>query len=107
MPRIRFLLLGVALSAIAACTKTDPLYCDSSADCADNEGAPFCDVDGEYAESDHIKHTCIATPTGEGDDAEEPGDDAGSGDEPDASDDGGDDDASVGDDTPEPVCDAG
>ena len=52
------LLLAVAL---AGCTKTDPLYCDEATPCGDSE-RPFCDLEGEYAESEGIKRTCIADP---------------------------------------------
>ena len=52
------LLLAVAL---AGCTKSDPLFCDESTPCDDPE-RPFCDLEGEYAESEGIKRTCIADP---------------------------------------------
>jgi hypothetical protein len=52
------LLLAVAF---AGCTKTDPLYCDEATPCDDSE-RPFCDLEGEYAESEGIKRTCIADP---------------------------------------------
>lgn len=52
------LLLAIAL---AGCTKTDPLYCDEATPC-DDPDRPFCDLEGEYAESEGIKRTCIADP---------------------------------------------
>jgi len=54
--------LGLAaLSALAACAKKDPLYCDPGTPCTDPD-RPFCDDQGEYAASDGIKHTCIPYP---------------------------------------------
>jgi hypothetical protein len=62
---VRSLLLVVPLLAsLAACWRTDPLYCERNADCADVAGRPFCDVDGTYAASDGIARTCIADPGG-------------------------------------------
>jgi hypothetical protein len=62
---VRWLLLVVPLLAsLAACWRTDPLYCERSADCADVAGRPFCDVDGTYPGSEGISRTCIADPGG-------------------------------------------
>jgi hypothetical protein len=62
---VRSLLLVVPLLAsLAACWRTDPLYCERSADCADVAGRPFCDVDGTYPGSEGISRTCIADPGG-------------------------------------------
>jgi hypothetical protein len=62
---VRSLLLVVPLLAsLAACWRTDPLYCERSADCADVDGRPFCDVDGTYPGSEGISRTCIADPGG-------------------------------------------
>lgn len=47
---------------LAACYKPNPALCDSDADCADEEGRTFCDVNGEYAESDFQPRVCIAPP---------------------------------------------
>jgi alpha-tubulin suppressor-like RCC1 family protein len=52
-------LLLVALAP--ACKKTDPLYCDETTPCTDPE-RPFCDLNGEYPDSDGIKRTCIPDP---------------------------------------------
>jgi Cys-rich repeat protein len=62
---VRLLLLVIPLLAsLAACWRTDPLYCERNSDCADVSGRPFCDVDGTYPGSDGISHTCIADPGG-------------------------------------------
>jgi parallel beta-helix repeat protein len=61
---VRLLLLVPLLAALAACWRTDPLYCERNSDCADVSGRPFCDVDGTYPGSDGISHTCIADPGG-------------------------------------------
>jgi hypothetical protein len=45
----------------AACTKPNPDICNADSDCKD-PAAPFCDVNGEYAESGHITNTCTITP---------------------------------------------
>jgi len=60
--------LVVALVALGACTKKDPLFCDGSHACTD-PARPFCDVNGEFAASDGIKNTCIAAPYDAGVDA--------------------------------------
>jgi hypothetical protein len=52
--------LVVALVALGACTKKDPLFCDGTHTCPDP--TPFCDVNGDYPASDGIKNTCIASP---------------------------------------------
>jgi len=44
------------------CTKTNPDYCDKDLDCGDAK--PFCDLNGEYVESGHTKHTCTVEPQG-------------------------------------------
>jgi hypothetical protein len=62
---VRSLLLAVSLLvSLAACWRTDPLYCERNTDCADVSGRPFCDVDGTYTGSDGIAQTCIADPGG-------------------------------------------
>ena len=57
---MRWIGLVVALVALGACTKKDPLFCDGTHACS--EPTPFCDVNGEYPASDGIKNTCIASP---------------------------------------------
>jgi hypothetical protein len=49
------------LLVMGACTRNNPDYCDQDSDCTD-ASKPFCDVNGEYAESDHTSHTCTMTP---------------------------------------------
>ena len=44
-----------------ACTKKNPDYCASDAECTD-PAAPFCDINGEYAESGHEANRCSVTP---------------------------------------------
>jgi hypothetical protein len=55
--------LFAVVVVLAACTKENPDYCDSDSDCTD-AAKPFCDVKGEYAESQHTSHTCTPTPVG-------------------------------------------
>jgi hypothetical protein len=47
-----------------ACTKDNPEFCRTDADCDKFPGRPFCDVNGEFAESDHTPHTCTTIPDG-------------------------------------------
>jgi uncharacterized delta-60 repeat protein len=47
---------------VSACKVYDPLYCDVEKPCEDPE-RPFCDLNGEYPDSDGIKKTCIPAPT--------------------------------------------
>ena len=54
-------LLPMALAS-NACKTRDWLYCESNADCTHFAGKTYCDVNGEYPESDDIKKTCIASP---------------------------------------------
>ena len=49
------------LVSLAACSKQDPLFCDGTHACSD-PSRPFCDVNGEFAASDGVKNTCIASP---------------------------------------------
>jgi hypothetical protein len=55
---VRFM-LGVCL--LAGCTSKNPALCDSDADCT-NPARPFCDVKGEYTESDYTAHSCSVIP---------------------------------------------
>jgi hypothetical protein len=51
----------VALLGLGACKTPVADYCEQSSDCTDL-GKPFCDVNGDYDESDHIGRTCIPFP---------------------------------------------
>lgn len=64
MRLLSVLVLLVPLVSLAACWRTDPLYCERNSDCADVSGRPFCDVAGTYPGSAGISHTCIADPGG-------------------------------------------
>ena len=55
--------LALLVLVAASCTRANPDYCDQDADCQD-ASKPFCDLNGEYAESDHTSHTCTPTPVG-------------------------------------------
>ena len=52
-------MLCVAL--VAACTKKNPNYCGGDEDC-DDPTRPFCDVNGEFAESGHTANKCSIVP---------------------------------------------
>lgn len=58
--RTTLILITTLGLAAGGCSKTDPLYCDENTMCA--EGLPYCDVNGEYPESDGIGNTCIDYP---------------------------------------------
>jgi hypothetical protein len=49
------------LFLLASCKVYDPLYCDDSHRC-DDPARPFCDVNGEYPDSEGIGRTCIPEP---------------------------------------------
>ena len=51
-------------AALASCWRYDPLYCDEQADCADNPGLTFCDLNGTFPASEGIGRTCIPDPGG-------------------------------------------
>src|SRR5262245_11535118 len=55
--------LALTLVVAAGCTKRSPDYCEADEECAD-PAKPFCDIKGEYAESDHTKNRCSVTPAG-------------------------------------------
>ncbi|HEY5925539.1 MAG TPA: hypothetical protein VIV11_27830, partial [Kofleriaceae bacterium] len=46
---------------VGACTKSNPDFCGKDADCT-NAARPFCDIKGEYEESDYTANTCSVTP---------------------------------------------
>jgi uncharacterized delta-60 repeat protein len=74
---IAWLSAVLCLAATAACTVVDPLYCDESHPCTDPE-RPFCDLEGEFPESDGVDRTCIADPS-VGDGGDDEGGDGGGG----------------------------
>ena len=51
---------------LVACKVYDPLYCDQQMECPDPD-RPFCDLTGEYPDSEGIPRTCIADPNPESD----------------------------------------
>src|SRR5690606_35784173 len=53
--------LAVVALTICACTEKNPDFCASDEDCAGTP-MPFCDVNGEFPESNGSNHICIPTP---------------------------------------------
>ncbi len=54
----RFALICVLAAAVAACTRKNPEFCTSTADCMD-PAKPFCDVNGSFGD---LMNDCIAAP---------------------------------------------
>jgi hypothetical protein len=61
MLSFRCSLIGWLITA-SACTEKNPAYCESDAECT-NSARPFCDVGGEYPESDYTAHACSPMPS--------------------------------------------
>lgn len=57
---VRVASLAMVLSAFSACTERVNV-CNSDSECTD-PAYPFCDVNGEYAESGHVAMSCSITP---------------------------------------------
>ena len=55
--------LCLALALAVGCKVYDPLYCDENKDCTDPK-RPFCDLAGEYPDSEGVARTCIPDPNG-------------------------------------------
>jgi hypothetical protein len=53
--------LSVFAIVCSACTVKNPHYCNEDADCKDRP-LTFCDLAGEFPESDHTVHTCTIPP---------------------------------------------
>lgn len=53
--------LSIVVVPFSGCTKQNPNFCNSDADCK-TASSPFCDLNGEYQESGFTKHSCSATP---------------------------------------------
>lgn len=51
----------LAVGPVACTTERNPAYCDSDADCV-GTSFTFCDLNGEYPESNHRRHTCTTVP---------------------------------------------
>ena len=51
----------LAFVSVAGCTKHNPAVCEADSDCTD-AARPFCDVNGEYSESNHTPGECTVTP---------------------------------------------
>jgi alpha-tubulin suppressor-like RCC1 family protein len=70
--RMRLRLLSVLVVAVAtscsvfACKAYDPLYCDENKPCND-PARPFCDLNGDYPDSEGVARTCIPEPAMEPD----------------------------------------
>ncbi len=53
----------ISFAILGGCLQENPLYCESSADCArKSPHLPFCDLVGEYEESNGVARTCISDP---------------------------------------------
>jgi len=63
----RVALALIAVAALTGCKKADPRYCETQGDCTDS-AYPYCDVNGNYDESDHVTNTCIPFPDDPGKD---------------------------------------
>jgi alpha-tubulin suppressor-like RCC1 family protein len=59
------LVVAVACS-LFACKAYDPLYCDANKPCTD-PARPFCDLNGDYPDSEGVARTCIPEPAMEPD----------------------------------------
>ena len=51
----------VAVGLLGGCTKKNPEFCEQDSDC-ELPGRPFCDVAGDFPESDHTPHRCTTIP---------------------------------------------
>lgn len=60
---MRIAALALALGFLSACTKDNPAFCNSDAECMDSR-RPFCDLDGQYPESSYTAHACSVVPDG-------------------------------------------
>src|SRR3954464_2925488 len=58
---IKFVAASFALVVVAACTQHNPAVCEGDSDCTD-PARPFCDLDGQYAESSYTPNACSPTP---------------------------------------------
>jgi alpha-tubulin suppressor-like RCC1 family protein len=78
---------SLAALLLVGCKVYDPLYCDQDKPCTDPD-RPFCDLNGDYPDSEGVAHTCIPEPDIEDVDAGQDGggaDSGGGGSEADAS----------------------
>lgn len=64
-------LLAAPLVLLAACTRSDGLYCDENTACTD-PAKPFCDLIGSFSASSGVARTCIADPNSSEPDAGTP-----------------------------------
>lgn len=60
---VAFLIVLAVLAALSACTRENPAFCNSDAECMDPR-RPFCDLDGQYPESSYTAHACSVVPDG-------------------------------------------
>lgn len=58
---MRALSLSLLSVVVVGCTERNPNFCSSDADCAGTP-QPFCDVNGEFAESNGNRNICIPRP---------------------------------------------
>lgn len=56
-----FLRSSLAVLALVSCKSDDALYCDASRPCTDPD-RPFCDLNGEFPDSEGVRRTCIPEP---------------------------------------------
>lgn len=57
----RYVAVVVVVLGASSCTRRNPAYCESDSDCPDPT-RPFCDLNGEYAESNYAPNTCSVVP---------------------------------------------
>jgi hypothetical protein len=54
--------LPILLALATGCSTPVALYCDEDSPCTADPGRPYCDLYGQYPESEHIGKTCIPYP---------------------------------------------
>ena len=55
--------LSLGFAVLVGCTAKNPDFCQADGEC-DDPTKPFCDVNGEFAESGHTPNICTARPAG-------------------------------------------
>ena len=63
MRRLVVGVLSLGFAVLVGCTAKNPDFCKADGEC-DDPAKPFCDVNGEFAESGHTPNICTARPAG-------------------------------------------